>query len=402
RSTAPILALANDLIARNKHRHGKVLRAEKKATNAEKPEVFVYENEDLEGEAIIREIRDLHQAGRKYEEMAVLYRSNSQSSLLETLLRQNQIPYSVSGGTSMFDRKEIKDVVAFLRFSVSRTDLSLRRILNLPPRGIGDQSFALIEKFAQAHGNSFLWAAERAAQAGLPAATSSAVADFLTMMKPLGQRIVSAQSGPALALTQFLDELGYRKYLFDTTSEASSAEKKWNLVEIFARILEQFLSKNETSRNEKSESSLEEFLDRMELRDQLDNDRKSDEVSLMTLHASKGLEFPVVFLIGVEEDLLPHRTLGSNVDEERRLFYVGLTRAQEKLILSYCKSRRRYGANRPVAVSRFLHEIRSDLVTTFPDGVRPWKSNEREQKLADFFAAMEAKKSAAKAPAAKA
>lgn len=385
RSTGPILALANNVIAQNTHRHGKVLRTQKQTGSGDKPEIFVYENEDQEAESVVREIREQRGAGRKFGDLAVLYRSNSQSAVIETLLRQNQIPYSVSGGTSMFERKEIKDLLAYLRFSLHGSDLSLRRILNLPPRGVGDTTFERIEKFAQEKRQTFASAARQVGQIeGVAANTATTISDFLTLAGTLAERVAPKGERPAAhapggEFLKFFEEIGYRKYLYETSSEAQAGEKKWNLIEIFSRILEQDVLKN--GGNQKA---LENFLDRMELRD-ADDDEKKDEVSLMTLHASKGLEFPVVFLVGVEEDLLPHRTLGSNVDEERRLFYVGVTRAQERLLLSYCKTRRRFGAIRPVAISRFLHEISPGLVTTFAEGVRPWTATNREQKLAEFF-----------------
>lgn len=380
RSSEAILRLANRVIAQNKHRHGKVLKSQKALASNQKPEVFTFENEEEEAEAVLREIRELRDQGLQCRDIAVLYRSNSQSALIESQLRQNQIPYSVTGGTSLFDRKEIKDVMAFLRFTLHQSDLSLRRILNLPPRGIGDQTFERIDEFSNQHHLSFFRACQRANEiSAIAPQTTEAIAFFLQNALGLSQSLTeSAKVGDALL--EYLQQIGYRQYLYEQASAASSGEKKWVLMEIFARIMNQASEKYPDRRE-----GLEEFLNRMELRDDPNDSAERDEVSLMTLHASKGLEFKAVFLIGVEEDLLPHRTLGENIDEERRLFYVGLTRAQERLWLSHCRFRRRYGSPRPVAVSRFLHEIPEDHYTKYADGVRPWSDQDRVSKLAEFY-----------------
>lgn len=378
RSAGEILNLANAVIAQNTHRHGKVLKSESRHGQGSKPELFCYESEEVEAETVIREIRRYLKEGRTFKDLAILYRSNSQSAAMETLLRQEQIPYNVSGGTSIFDRKEIKDVLAYLRAGLYGTDLSVRRILNTPARGIGDTSFDKIDEFCRQEKISFFQALKRWSDAGVQESTGGHINGFLQSLRELPKKILVDQ--PAQALMAFLQEIGYRKYIFDNVAEASSGEKKWNLLEIFARILERNLIKKGISFN-----SLGDFIDQMELRDDASGAEKENEVSLMTLHASKGLEFPIVFLIGVEEDLLPHRTLGMDVDEERRLFYVGITRAQEKLQLSYCRTRRRYGAPRPVSPSRFLIEVDSKLYDKYEEGVRPWSEGEHEQRIADFL-----------------
>lgn len=377
RSSGQILNLANAVIAKNSKRHGKILRSEARGKGSAKPELFRYESEEIEAESLVREVRKFLKDGRKPRDIAVLYRSNSQAAAVETLLRQEQIPYSVSGGTSIFDRKEIKDVLAYLRAALFGTDLSVRRILNTPSRGIGDTSFEHLDQYSKDQKVSFMKALQHWQEAGVNEGTGASIDGFLRILRELPGQILNDQ--PAASLLIFLNEIGYRKAVFDSANDASAGEKKWNLLEIFARILERRLMKMSIDRQ-----GLGEFIDQMELRDD-GSDNDTDEMSLMTLHASKGLEFPVVFLIGVEEDLLPHRTLGSDVDEERRLFYVGITRAQEKLILSYCQTRRRYGAPRPVSPSRFLLEIDEKLYEKFDDGVRPWSEGEHEKRISDFL-----------------
>lgn len=382
RSSGQILNLANAVIARNSKRHGKILRSEARGKGSQIPELFRYESEEIEAESLVREMRKHISGGRKPRELAVLYRSNSQAAAVETLLRQEQIPYSVSGGTSIFDRKEIKDVLAYIRAALFGTDLSVRRILNTPSRGIGETSFDRLDAYSKEEKVPFMKALQNWQAAGVNENTGAAIDGFLQMLKDMPAAILT--DTPAQSLMLFLNEIGYRKAVFESAAEASSGEKKWNLLEIFSRIMERRLLKTSIDR-----SGLGDFIDQMELRDD-GSDNDADEVSLMTLHASKGLEFPVVFLIGVEEDLLPHRTLGADVDEERRLFYVGITRAQEKLILSYCQTRRRYGAPRPVSPSRFLLEIDQKLFEKFEDGVRPWAEGEHEKRISDFLNSLQA------------
>ncbi|MBX3019588.1 MAG: UvrD-helicase domain-containing protein [Bdellovibrionaceae bacterium] len=377
RSSGQILNLANAVIAKNSNRHGKVLRSEARGKGSQIPELFRYESEEIEAETVARELRKLISEGRKPRDLAVLYRSNSQAAAVEAILRQEQVPYSVSGGTSIFDRKEIKDVLAYLRAALFGTDLSVRRILNTPSRGIGETSFDRLDEYAKEKKVPFMRALQFWQEAGVNENTGAAIDGFVQMLHEMPDAILTET--PAESLLQFLDQIGYRKAVYDSSTEASSGEKKWNLIGIFARIMERRLLKDGISRG-----GLSEFIDQMELRDD-GSDSDADEVSLMTFHASKGLEFPVVYLIGVEEDLLPHRTLGQDVDEERRLFYVGITRAQEKLILSYCQARRRYGAPRPVSPSRFLLEIDQKLFEKFEDGVRPWTEGEHEKRIADFL-----------------
>lgn len=381
RSTGDILNLANAVIAQNMHRHGKILRSEASGAKSLKPELFCYESEEVEAESVVREIRRHLSEGRSYGDIAILYRSNSQSAAIETLLRQEQIPYNVSGGTSIFDRKEIKDTLAYLRACLYGSDLAVRRILNTPPRGIGDTSFEKLEAYCRAEKLTFFQTLKKWQMAGVNETTGDHIEGFLTMLHHFPKQLLVDQ--PGAALMQLLQDIGYRKYIFDNVAEASSGEKKWNLLEIFSRILERNLLKHGITFD-----SLATFIDHMELRDDPSNSEEN-EVSLMTLHASKGLEFPVVFLIGVEEDLLPHRTLGSDVDEERRLFYVGITRAQKELQLSYCRTRRRYGAPRAVAASRFLIEIDASLYEKFEEGVRPWSEGEHENRIADFLNKMQ-------------
>jgi DNA helicase-2/ATP-dependent DNA helicase PcrA len=191
---------------------------------------------------------------------------------------------------------------------------------------------------------------------------------------------------PGEKLLELMKEIGYRDFVFMSAKDPLVGEKRWIGVEILGRVLNRFVEKG--GRDVKT---LGEFVDAMELRDDGNDDQKKNEVSMMTLHASKGLEFPLVFLMGIEEDLLPHRTLGSDVSEERRLFYVGITRAQEKLFLSRCRTRKRYGQARPVSPSRFVLALPAGLITTHEEGVRPVTGVARDNLMASFMASLDAK-----------
>ena len=389
RSSPHILSVANELIQKNKKRHGKVLTAEGQFRSAELPEIFTLPNEEEEAQFVMREIRSFLTLGYKYKDIAILYRSNSQGGLIEGHCRQNQVPYSVSGGTGFFDRKEIKDILAYLRFSLAPHDVALRRIINTPSRGIGDTTVEKINNYAIEHKITFVKAAHDWQQVGVPEKTGDILSALLMRMHNLPAEIMKfdGDKTPGSHLLQFLQSIQYRDYLYTTTKEPVNAEKKWTLVEIFARVLDSFVKKGGAT-----EKTLREFVDAMELRDDMMGDKEEkDEISLMTLHACKGLEFPCVIIIGVEEDLIPHKTLGTDTDEERRLFYVGLTRAKERLILSRCQMRNRHGSLRPVTKSRFLLEISNHAVRDYQGEFRPVTSTQREGLLAGFLQGLDAK-----------
>jgi DNA helicase-2/ATP-dependent DNA helicase PcrA len=391
RSSPVILKVANELIQKNKHRHGKVLKAEGRFRFEEVPEAFLLPNEDEEAHFVVREVRNWIQQGHKWEDIAILYRSNSQGGLLEGHFRQNQIPYNVSGGTGFFDRKEIKDILAYLRFALNPNDVSLRRIINTPARGIGDTTVEKINNYAIEHKMSFVKAAHDWEKIGIQEKTGEVLKNLFEMLRALPSQLMNPQSPetPGQLLLKFLTEINYREYLYQTSKDTQGGEKKWTLVEIFSRVLDSFAKKGGVT-----EKTLREFADAMELRDDHSEDEDRNKVSLMTLHACKGLEFPCVLIVGVEEDLIPHKTLGSDTDEERRLFYVGLTRAKERLILTRCQLRTKHGTQRPVSPSRFLLEIPPDSIRDYKGEFRPVTSDQREGLLAGFLAGLESKAAA--------
>lgn len=388
RSSPVILKVANELIQKNKHRHGKVLKAEGRFHVAEIPEAFLLPNEEEEAVFVMREIRNWQSQGYGFQDMAILYRSNSQGGLLEGHFRQNHIPYNVSGGTGFFDRKEIKDILAYLRFALNPNDVGLRRIINTPARGLGDTSVEKINQYSLEHKISFYKAAQEWQKVGLQEKMGETLDALFVTLKALPARLMDPKSAetPGALLLKFLLQINYRDYLYQTSKDTHGGEKKWTLVEIFARVLDSFAVKGGVT-----EKTLREFVDAMELRDDHSEDEDRNKVSLMTLHACKGLEFPCVMIVGVEEDLIPHRTLGSDVDEERRLFYVGLTRAKERLILTRCQLRTKHGTQRPVSPSRFLLEIPSESIRDYKGEFRPVTSEQRAGLLAGFLKGLDAK-----------
>ena len=390
RSTPAILNVANQVIAKNEARFGKTLKADPKAAIGDSPEIFVYDNDDIESEEVAAHIRYFIDQGFEHRDMAVLYRSNGQGGMIEAQLRKAQIPYSITGGTGLFDRKESKDVLAYLRCALNPNEIAFRRILNVPVRGIGDTSIERIEQRAREKGLKFHLAARQWAEAGVPEKSGQSVDAFLQVLERFADRILSTEGGRTVGeqLVSHMRELGYRDSIAQTCKQPQALESRWAVVEIIGRILDTFVERGARDRR-----TLIKFLDAMELRDVADDsesDRES-KVQLLTLHACKGLEFPVVIFVGCEEELIPHRTLGSDVAEERRLFYVGLTRAKKNLVLTRARTRKRFGKWQPSAPSRFLLEIPGNMVTVFESGIRPLNETQRKDMLANLFAKLDKK-----------
>jgi superfamily I DNA/RNA helicase len=381
RSVAPILDLANHVISENKTRHGKVLKPQAGDASVLKPELFCLENEDEEADFVVHEIRNFVKQDLKMGDIAVLYRSNSQGAMIESALKRNRMDYSISGGTSIFEKKEIKDMMAYLKLSLRWDDMSLKRIFNTPTRGLGDTSLEKTVQFSETQKITFYQACVRWSEAGLLPKAGASLESLMEFVRGLADYIIdpAVTGSPGDKFVQKLNELGYREFIYQSAAEPSQGEKKWRLVEIFGRILDSYIAKRTLDRG-----SLSDFIDAMTLRDDEKED-DSQKVQLMTLHASKGLEFPAVLLVGLEEDILPHRTLGSDIDEERRLFYVGVTRAEKHLVLSYCRTRKRHGQVRPAFRSRFITKLPENLLIEHPWGQRGVSGQARDDMVGDFL-----------------
>jgi DNA helicase-2/ATP-dependent DNA helicase PcrA len=364
RSCAPILKLANTLIAHNGSRHEKTLRASR--GDGPLPRFVRFEDEAVEAEAIVREIRQKIDAGPDERvspsEIAILFRTNEQPRSFEVELRRAKVPYILVGGMSFYDRKEIRDVLAYLKVLANPHDeVSLLRIINTPSRGIAaPQVHALLQR-AVSQGRS-LWSllSEAAGDVEVPEHVTERVERFVRLIE--GYR---AQLGAVTVvdlLRDLLDKVGYRQELARLHEKSGETEARWEAVQELVNAVGLYESRADNP-------SLLGFLEETTLaaRDRLEDpdQRTPHAVTLMTLHSAKGLEFPHVYLVGLEEGLLPHkRTVadsgGRGVEEERRLCYVGVTRAQDALTLSYCKSRMKWGKAQPSIPSRFLMEMRGD------------------------------------------
>lgn len=389
RSSAEILAVANAAISKNKNRHGKVLRAEAAQSTGELPEVFILEREEDECEFVVSEIQHFQRQGYGFKDFAILYRSNTQGGLIESSLRRANVPYNISGGTSIFDRREIKDMMAYLKQALAPNEVSLRRIINVPSRGIGDTTIEKLSEFALKKKINFVEACRFWKEAEVQEKAGESIDSLMKFIENLPKNILDFRVGssPGAKMVEMFQEIGYREYVYGTAADPTSAEKKWMVVEILGRILDSYLG-----RRSYSVESMKSFVDAMLLRDDMfSEEEEPNKVQLMTLHASKGLEFPVVILAGLEEDLLPHKNLGSDIDEERRLFYVGVTRAKKKLVISRCQQRKKNGVVRPVTPSRFLLEIPKELCKEYPLGARPVSGQEREDLVSSFLSKLESK-----------
>ena len=366
RSTARILKVANAVIAHNPHEFVKNLWSELGV--GEPLRIIRCPNEDAEAERIATEI--LNQRLRRqcqFRDFAILYRGNHQSRLLEVKLQQYQIPYNISGGTSFFARSEIKDVMAYLRLLVNPDDdNAFLRVINTPRRAIGTHTLEALGRYASDREISLLSACQEVGlQAVLPEKGLERVREFCHWLEQV--RRSCHNNDPVSAIREMVEDIDYEGWLHQNASAPKVAERRmenvWYLIESIGKTL----ARNEDGSKD-NEENLNSAIAKMMLMDLLDRQQEEDEsdrVQMMTLHASKGLEFPHVFMVGMEEDLLPHRTSieEDNIEEERRLMYVGITRAQRTLTLTLAGSRKQFGEKMETTPSRFLEEMpEEDLV----------------------------------------
>lgn len=367
RSSQRILHCANILIDNNEHLFSKRLFSE--LGEGEKLSVIEAKNEEHEAERIVGELI-AHRFSRKtkYKDYAILYRGNHQSRLLEKLLMQNRIPYKISGGTSFFARAEIKDMMAYLRLLVNQDDdAAFLRIVNTPKREIGAATLEKLGTLANEKQVSLFEAIfDFELIQRLTPKPYQALQDFARWIVEIADQV--ERSSPIEAVKDLLEKMQYEAYLYEMATNPKVAEMQSRNVQTLFEWVQGMLEGDEIE----EPMNLVQVVNRLTLRDRLErgeDEEDADQVQLMTLHASKGLEFPYVFLIGMEEGILPHQTSldEDNIEEERRLAYVGITRAQQMLTFSFCKERRQYGEIIKPEPSRFLMELpQDDLV---------WESN---------------------------
>jgi ATP-dependent DNA helicase Rep len=358
RSSGRILKAANQLIGNNPHVFEKRLWSELGYGDALK--VIQARNEEHEAEQVVsRLLAHKFQSGGRFSDYAILYRGNHQSRLFEKALRESQLPYKISGGTSFFSYQEVKDIMGYLRLLVNDDDdNAFVRVVNTPRREIGPATLEKIATYASERGVSLCAACdEMGLETQLSYRALTRVREFIQW---LAAKADQAQRGDAVeAVKDVIKEIRYEEWLQDTSNDPKTAERRMANVQELVDWLERL------AQQEEGEVSLADLVARMTLMDILERneeEQRDDCISLMTLHAAKGLEFPHVFMVGVEENLLPHHAslAEDDIEEERRLAYVGITRAQKTLTFSMATRRRKHGETVECEPSRFLGELPED------------------------------------------
>jgi ATP-dependent DNA helicase Rep len=360
RSTERILHCANILIQNNPHIFEKKLFSE--LGYGEPLQVITAKNEDHEAERVVAELMaHKFMQATKFKDYAILYRGNFQSRVFEKVLMSNRIPYKISGGMSFFGRTEVKDIMAYLRLLVNQDDdNALLRVINTPTRGIGRVSLEKLGNLANLNRSSMFEAAfDPNLQDVLTGKALVSVEQFSRWIVELSDRAVR---GDGIAtIREMIKTMGYEEWLYESSTSPKAAEMGMANISTLFGWISNMLEGSELD----PPMTLQEVVNRLILRDMMErgeDSEETDQVQLMTLHASKGLEFPYVFIVGMEEGLLPHQSSidEDNIEEERRLAYVGITRAQKVLFMTLVKERRQYGEVNNPEPSRFLHELPQD------------------------------------------
>lgn len=369
RSTSQILELANRLVAHNRNRHDKQLQAHKDGPQSVRVKEFP--DEETEALDVVREIAWLTgQKGVDPGDIAILFRTNEQPRAFETELRRARVPYVLLGSQSFFDRREIRDLLAYLRVCTRPEDeIPLLRIINVPARGIGAGSIEkLVNRATKAKERLWHVMPRALAEGEFTAATAGAIQNFRGLMERYRRQFVEQPRELSVTLERLIDEIGYHAEIEKQYDQATQHELRRNMVAELVSALRQYESRA-------SQPTLTGFLEETSLAGRDDEPDKDDKlqqqgVKLMTLHSAKGLEFPRVYLVGMEEGLLPHKRSvadrAGDVDEERRLCYVGVTRARDFLTITRAATRKKWGKPRLCVPSRFLFEMHGQEV---PPGV---------------------------------
>lgn len=388
RCTGNILKAANAVIKHNENKYEKKLWTAN--DEGELPSIYQSEDEYDEASYVVKQINHLKtEEYYKYSDFVVLYRMNSQSRAIEDILRREDIPYKIVGGLKFYERKEIKDIIAYLRLIYNTSDnISLKRIINEPKRGIGKTSLDNIQQISEQNGISMYEVIKNAEQFGLNRVKANAD-DFINLIEEL--RTKQNELSISELIKETLNKSGYTKAL-----------ELENSVEAESRIqnLEEFLTVAIEFEEEFADNTLGEFLENITLSSDIDNvEDAENSVTLMTLHSAKGLEFPTVFLVGLEEGIFPgYKSIGEEnaLQEERRLFYVGITRAKERLFLTCAKRRTIFGSTSYNAISRFVKEIPEELLNGYDEMQKEkvedkfensdygWKYGNRESKVKTY------------------
>lgn len=358
RSTKKILDLANIMIAKNKYRHPKKLWSTIESNDL--PLLWSCQDDEHEALVIADDIINLRKQGHSWSQMAILCRSNNQFLKIEDAFKENQIPYEVFGGQKFYEKKEIKDLLSYLAYlSNPKDDIALRRIINVPSRGIGDQTLETLNAKSLEKQQGITAIIHQELTSFRPS-TQQALQHFLDLITDIRSQLT--QLPLATVIKTLVERIDYLSFIKTTyTSQPKVAEIKKNDVLHLIDSIERFERRHQFTN---SRECLYEFLQFSMLQNSPNGDDEQEKnqelVSMMTMHASKGLEFDYVFLPGIEEDIIPHKKtidLNEDISEERRLFYVAITRAKKRLVMSYAKEKKMYNAQRERLCSRFLQNL---------------------------------------------
>ncbi|WP_026471029.1 DNA helicase Rep [Alkanindiges illinoisensis] len=375
RSTSRILKAANSVITNNPHLFEKQLWSDK--GHGEAIRVITCRNDDDEAERVAHDLMN-HKLmnGKSWKDYAVLYRGNFQARVLEAQLRQMQIPYKLSGGTSFFARAEIKDVMSYLRLIINpEDDSAFLRIINTPKRAIGPATLEKLGLFAQDNHLSLLGAsADQRLSMVFAKKAASQLHEFAGFIEDYTRRLHD-NDDPVPVVRQMINETGYIDFVREQAATPAAEKNKLDNIETLYSSIQSLI----TRADDVDERNIESVIRKLVLLDLLEQQQEEDDtdkVNLMTLHAAKGLEFPYVYIMGLEEELLPHRNsiAGDTIEEERRLMYVGITRARQGLTLTLAEQRKAGGQMRQTTPSRFLDEL--------PEEELEW-SGKKKQKLSN-------------------
>ncbi|EXR50360.1 UvrD-helicase domain-containing protein [Acinetobacter baumannii] len=361
RSTSRILKAANCVIQNNPHIFDKKLWSDK--GHGEVIRIITCRNDDDEAERVVKDLLT-HKLmnGKNWKDYAVLYRGNFQARVLETQLRQMQIPYKLSGGTSFFARAEIKDVMSYLRLIINpEDDSAFLRIINTPKRAIGPVTLEKLGLFAQENNLSLLGASsDQRLSMVLPKKAETQLHEFADFISTFTRELLEDDE-PVPKVRQMMNEAGYIDYIREQSATPAQEKSKLDNIENLFSSIQNLINRAEDV-DEKNIESVIRKLVLLDMLEQQQEEEDTDKVNLLTLHAAKGLEFPYVYIMGLEEELLPHKNsiAAETIEEERRLMYVGITRARQGLTLTLAEQRKNGGQMKQMPPSRFLDELPQD------------------------------------------
>ena len=387
RSTTRILTSANAVITNNEHLFEKKLWSDK--GQGEKIRIINCRNDDDESERVAKEIvTHKLRFGNEWEQYAVLYRSNFQARMLEAQLRQLQVPYKLSGGQSFFARSEIKDIMGYLRLILNpEDDSAFLRIINTPKRGMGPATLEKLGLFSQEHSISLLASCTHAGLAHvLPSKAYGTLKEFGDFIEHY-TRELDQHPDPVPIVRQMIDETGYIDFVRSDAKTPQQEKNRIDNIDMLYTSIQSLINRAEEDEDRTIDTIIRKLV-LLDMLEQQQEEENTNKVNLMTLHAAKGLEFDFVYIMGLEEEMLPHRNsiLSETIEEERRLMYVGITRARRELTLTLATQRRAGGQMRVTSESRFLDELPEDHID-WPAKAKKKKASKDPEKVADEYLA---------------